>query len=180
MSNTRQTNELLDCPPKPEKFHRDCSTSIYTLPRKQDIQHLPSIVPAFSSRSLYWAITTPVTLSLPHSTKMKTTYLTTLSASFNPFSRTSHVPRLFLQLLPVKAHSQIRISQKVLPRTSTAPSQLELGFKDGRKMSFSWAERKRGEVPGKGGNDKEAQLKDIVEEVERHARILGRKEELSG
>lgn len=47
-------------------------------------------------------------------------------------------------------------------------------------MSFSWAERKRGEVPGKGGNDKEAQLKDIVEEVERHARILGRKEELSG
>jgi len=106
---------------------------------------------------------------------MKTTYLTTLTTSFNPFSRTSSVPRLFLQLLPTKAHKDVKITQTGLPRTSTHPATLQLGFKDGKTMSFSWAERVKG-----AEKQETTQLSDIVEEVERHARIVGRKEELSG
>ena len=111
-------------------------------------------------------------------TTMKTTYLTTLTTAFNPLSRSSHVPRLFLQLLPVNAHKSIKISQVVLPRSTKSPATLELGFKDGRKMEFSWAEKVKNPIEGKF--EKQTQLTDIVEEVERHARILGRKEELQG
>lgn len=118
---------------------------------------------------------------------MRTTYLTSLTTSFNPFSQSSHVPRLFLQLLPVNAHKTIKISQKVLPRTSTNPAILELGFKDGKQMKFAWTERAKrtAQVEGSQGKmqekeQKQTQLADIVEEVERHARILGRKEELQG
>ncbi|KAK5092098.1 hypothetical protein LTR70_005063 [Exophiala xenobiotica] len=113
---------------------------------------------------------------------MRTTYLTSLRTAFNPFSRTSHVPRLFLQLLPVNAHKSIKITQAVLPRTTKTPATLELGFKDGRTMTFNWAESAAGQgVTGvKEKDEKPTQLADIVEEVERHARILGRKEELQG
>lgn len=117
---------------------------------------------------------------------MRTTYLTTLTTTFNPFSRTSGVPRLFLQLLPVKAHKDIKITQTVLPRTSTQPATLELGFKDGAKMKYTWTERvrtpKAAEAEAGSGKVEDAptQLSDIVEEVNRHARILGRKEELQG
>lgn len=53
-------------------------------------------------------------------------------------------------------------------------------------MSFQWAERAKVASAGGEGQgeqkkvEKQTQLKDIVEEVERHARILGRKEELEG
>jgi len=113
---------------------------------------------------------------------MRTTYLTSLRTAFNPFSRTSHVPRLFLQLLPVNAHKSIKITQSVLPRTTKNPATLELGFKDGKTMTFSWVERVKGQqtFAADGKEEKPTQLADIVEEVERHARILGRKEELQG
>lgn len=42
-------------------------------------------------------------------------------------------------------------------------------------MDFSWAERVKG-----AERQETVQLSTIVEEVERHARILGRKEELAG
>lgn len=106
---------------------------------------------------------------------MKTTYLTTIAVSFNPFSPSSRVPRFFLQSLPTKAHKDIKITHAVLPRTSTAPATMQLGFKDGKSMNFSWTEHVKGrEKPKNVG------LPYIVEEVERHARILGRKEELAG
>lgn len=118
---------------------------------------------------------------------MRTTYITSITTSFNPFSRTSGVPRLFLQLLPVKAHKDIKITQTVLPRSSTQPAILELGFKDGAKRKYSWTEqaiqsRAEAEVAAakKSPEDTPTQLSDIVEEVNRHARILGRKEELQG
>lgn len=116
---------------------------------------------------------------------MRTTYLTSLTTTFNPFSTTSHVPRLFLQLLPVNAHKSIKITQKVLPRTTALPATLELGFKDGKGMKFEWVERRKtgsgdGYVKEGGAREKQVQLADIVEEVERHARVLGRKEELQG
>lgn len=118
---------------------------------------------------------------------MRTTYLTSLSTTFNPFSQASHVPRLFLQLLPVNAHKSIKITQSVLPRTSKTPATLELGFKDGKAMKFSWTERAKRKMDAGAAatgevrkEEKQTQLADIVEEVERHARILGRKEELQG
>jgi len=51
-------------------------------------------------------------------------------------------------------------------------------------MTFNWAESAAGQgetgVKEKQKDEKPTQLADIVEEVERHARILGRKEELQG
>jgi large subunit ribosomal protein L53 len=112
---------------------------------------------------------------------MITTYLTTLKTSFNPFQVTSKVPRLFLNVLPPEVHKTVKITTTQLPRTSTVPAVLELGFKDGKTMKFTWAadtlseNAKQNERRAKG-----ASLQDIVEEVDRHARGLARKEELSG
>ncbi|ETI26308.1 hypothetical protein G647_03085 [Cladophialophora carrionii CBS 160.54] len=94
---------------------------------------------------------------------MITTYLTSLKATFNPFSPSSKIPRLFLTLLPANAHKTLQIKSQALPRHSPEPSTLELGFKDGKK-----------------GMGEKVSLQDIVEEVNRHARGLARKEELSG
>lgn len=103
---------------------------------------------------------------------MHTTYLVTIKTAFNPFSRTAAVPRLFLQHLSAKAQKDIKIAQKVLPRTSTEPSSLTLGMKDGQQMQYTWPE---GQEPSK-----QTRLNDIIQEVERHARVAGRKAELSG
>lgn len=113
---------------------------------------------------------------------MKTTYLTTLTSSFNPFSRTAVVPRLILSLLKPDAHKTIAIKSTQLPRTSSQPASLVLGFKDGKTLKYSWAENEVGKSPTADGSkqQKSVKLQDIVEEVERHTRILGRKEELAG
>ncbi|ETN37196.1 uncharacterized protein HMPREF1541_08186 [Cyphellophora europaea CBS 101466] len=109
---------------------------------------------------------------------MKTTYLTSLKAAFDPFSRTAIVPRLFLGLLPTNAHKSIQIKTTQLPRNSNQPALLELGFKDGKKMSYTWVEQSREEA--KKADVKPATIQDIIAEVDKHARITGRKEELSG
>ena len=64
---------------------------------------------------------------------------------------------------------------------------LELGFKDGKQMKFAWTERAKRTAQAEGGQgevqkkeENQTQLADIVEEVERHSRILGRKDELQG
>jgi len=111
---------------------------------------------------------------------MKTTYLTSILCSFNPFSRSGAVPRLFLQLLPPKAHKDIQIKQSVLPRSSTQPALLELGFKDGKKMTWSWSDGPTLKEGAEAKGERRVALEEIVNEVNRHARILGRKEELSG
>ncbi|KAL2437102.1 hypothetical protein ABEF95_016307 [Exophiala dermatitidis] len=110
---------------------------------------------------------------------MITTYLTSLKVAFNPFSATSKVPRLFLTLLPPEAHKTIKISTTQYPRTSKAPALLELGLKDGKTMKFTW----EANAPASNGDAKKTKrvgLNDIVEEVNRHARSLARKEELNG
>lgn len=114
---------------------------------------------------------------------MITTYLSTLKIAFNPFAASSKVPRLFLTLLPADLHKRVKISSTALPRTSRDPSILELGFTDGKVLKYSWAEvggSKLVETGNGNGNGKRVSLKDIVEEVDRHARGLSRKEELSG
>lgn len=109
---------------------------------------------------------------------MKTTYLTQLTVAFNPFSRTAIVPRLFLGMLPANAHKTMQIKTTQLPRTATTPAFLELGFKDGKKMKYEWKEMTREELMN--AEQKPASIQDVVAEVDRHARITGRKEELAG
>lgn len=110
---------------------------------------------------------------------MKTAYLTHLTLAYNPFLRTSKVPRLFLTLLSPKAHKSIQIKSTQYPRASTQPAFLELGFKDGKKLRYEWSEQglQQGQEKDK---EKIVKLEDVVYEVDRHARILGRKEELAG
>lgn len=112
------------------------------------------------------------------------TYLTNLKVAFNPFHASSKVPRLFLALLPADAHKTIKISATTLPRGSTAPSILELGFKDGKTMKYSWAseslQKSAKSENGSRQKGERVRLEDIAEEVNRHARGLARQEELSG
>jgi large subunit ribosomal protein L53 len=111
-----------------------------------------------------------------YSAKMKTSYLTTLTARFNPFTPSAKVPRLVLSLLGPSAQKTVKISTTQLPRSSVEPSVLELRFKDGKTMKWAWG----GEVVEGEKKKKQAGVKDIVEEVDRHARVLRRKEELAG
>jgi large subunit ribosomal protein L53 len=108
---------------------------------------------------------------------MKTTYLTHLTLAYNPFLRTSKVPRLFLTMLSPSAHKAIQIKSTQYPRTSTQPAFLELTFKDGKKTRYEWRIEEYEE-----GKDKSriVKLEDVVYEVERHARIAGRREDLAG
>jgi large subunit ribosomal protein L53 len=105
---------------------------------------------------------------------MKTTHLTSLTTSFNPFARHAKTPRLFLSLLPPAARSTVKVTVKQLPRSSTDPSTLEIGFKDGKVLKYQF----RDPVPGQ--KEEGVKLKDVVEQVERHSRGLQRKEELTG
>ena len=111
---------------------------------------------------------------------MITTYITSLKTAFNPFQATSKVPRLFLNLLPAEAHKSIKISAKQFPRTSTAPAVLELGLKDGKTLKYSWDADALKSTASTQQKVKRTSLQDIVEEVNRHARVLDRKAELSG
>ncbi|KAJ9615439.1 hypothetical protein H2200_001514 [Cladophialophora chaetospira] len=115
---------------------------------------------------------------------MITSYIQTLKTTFNPFSPTSKIPRLFLTLLPANAHQTLKIKSTPLPRTSTEPSTLELGFKDGKVINYSWGgvttAAQGAAARGKKGVGEKTTLQDIVDEVNRHARVLARKEELSG
>jgi large subunit ribosomal protein L53 len=112
--------------------------------------------------------------SSPSLTNHAQTYLTTVTTAFNSFSRTSKVPRLVLNSLPANAHKSIAIKTTLLPQSSRAPATLELGFKDGKKMVYAWPE-----TPLKEG-EKPASIEDVVYEVNRHARIQARQEELKG
>ena len=113
---------------------------------------------------------------------MKTEYIATLKTAFNPFHATSRVPRLFLSLIPSSAHKTLNPNITQLPRTSTAPAILELGFKDGKTMKYSWTAEMmdKNTKDGKGRSVKPVSLTDIVEEVDRHTRRLARKEDLAG
>lgn len=115
---------------------------------------------------------------------MKTAYLTTLNVTFNPFLRSGKVPRLFLSMIPPAAYKTMQIKTTQLPRDSTKPARLELGFKDGKMLKYTWEERakhpKKEVVEGEPEEQKATSLQDIINEVDRHARIQQRKEDLAG
>ncbi|KAL1884243.1 hypothetical protein VTK73DRAFT_3227 [Phialemonium thermophilum] len=96
---------------------------------------------------------------------MITRFITEVTTKFNPFSRRAKAARLFLSFLPPNARaSGMNISAQLLPRNSTEPSSLYVKFKDGKEMNIDC--EKLG-------------IKGIVEEVDRHSRILQKQADLS-
>ncbi|KAF1808972.1 hypothetical protein P152DRAFT_178658 [Eremomyces bilateralis CBS 781.70] len=100
----------------------------------------------------------------PQPSIMITRFLTDVSASFNPFSPRAKTVRSFLALLPANARQTMKVNVKVLPRTSAEDGSLSLQFKDGKQLEVDLQRLK---------------IKEVMEEVDRHSRKLGRQAELS-
>ncbi|THV95053.1 hypothetical protein D6C86_00565 [Aureobasidium pullulans] len=99
--------------------------------------------------------------------RMITRFLTSVSTAFSPFNpKSGKTARNFLALLPPNARSTMKIDVKQLSRADAdKPGLLALKFKDGKEMNLDLDTLK---------------IKDIMTEVDRHSRMLGRKEELAG
>ncbi|KFY39523.1 hypothetical protein V494_03956 [Pseudogymnoascus sp. VKM F-4513 (FW-928)] len=97
--------------------------------------------------------------------KMITRYLTEISTAFNPFSPRAKTARLFLSFLPGNARATMKITTKVLPKTSREKSFVQVKFKDGKEMRL---------------DSEKLGIKGVMEELDRHSRILARQEELTG
>ncbi|KAF2237090.1 mitochondrial ribosomal protein L44 [Viridothelium virens] len=95
---------------------------------------------------------------------MITRFITSVRTSFNPFTRPGKTARCFLALLPPNARQNMKVDVKTLPRASQDPASLGLSFKDGKEMDLDLNKLK---------------IKDVMEEVDRHSRLLSRQEELS-
>ncbi|KAF2437367.1 hypothetical protein P171DRAFT_437772 [Karstenula rhodostoma CBS 690.94] len=97
---------------------------------------------------------------------MITRFLTDVRVKFNPFSPRAKPARLFLSLIPPNARADgMKVETKMLPRTSTEPATLDVKFKDGKELKL---ELDKMRIP------------EVMEEVDRHSRMLARKEELTG
>ena len=98
--------------------------------------------------------------------------VTTFRATINPFSRYSHACRIFLSILrtpattPANSPTHIDIKVTRLPRNSTQPAEMTVGFRGGKELRL--------EVEKKG-----MKIGDVVEEVERVARAIQREESLN-
>ncbi|KAK3943631.1 39S ribosomal protein L53/MRP-L53-domain-containing protein [Diplogelasinospora grovesii] len=96
---------------------------------------------------------------------MITRFITEVTTRFNPFSARAKSARLFLSFLPPDARANgMSITTQLLPRTSTEPSSLHVKFKDGKEMKL---------------NCEEMGIKSVVEEVDRHSRILQKQADLN-
>lgn len=96
---------------------------------------------------------------------MITRFLTSVSTAFNPFSPRAKTVRNFLALLPPNARANgMKVDIKLLPQASQDAPKLKLGFKDGKEMDLDL---------------EKLRLKELTEEVDRHSRILQRKDELT-
>ncbi|KAF2650190.1 hypothetical protein K491DRAFT_609355 [Lophiostoma macrostomum CBS 122681] len=97
---------------------------------------------------------------------MLTRFLTEVRVKFNPFSPRSKSARLFLTLIPPNARATgMKIEAKMLPRTSKEPASLDVKFRDGKELSLDIDKMR---------------ITEVMEQVDRHSRMLARKEELSG
>ncbi len=115
---------------------------------------------------------------------MITRFITEVSTAFNPFSPKAKTARLFLSFLPPNARQSMKINTKLLPRTSRIPSSVDLKFSKGLSVLSArgayltnWTIEDGKEMkldPEKLG------IKGVIEEVDRHSRILSRQEELTG
>ncbi|KAL9113432.1 MAG: hypothetical protein Q9227_002473 [Pyrenula ochraceoflavens] len=112
---------------------------------------------------------------------MQIRFLSSISTTLNPFSPLSKTPRLFLTRLPPNTRtSGIKVTVKTLPRADKkTPQTLDISFKDGKELKFRFAVDEKLEKEESRRQVKELpKVEDVVAEVERHSRILGRKEDL--
>jgi large subunit ribosomal protein L53 len=125
---------------------------------------------------------------------MITRFMTNIEAKFNPFSESSRATRLFLALLPSNARATgLQIKTTVLPRTATA-SVLNVKFSmcprtiaslppsTRRIVQRSWAIAdylllEDGKEMSLDGH--KLGIKSLVEEVDRHSRVLQKQEALN-
>lgn len=114
--------------------------------------------------------------------KMITRFITEVSTSFNPFLPRAKTARLFLSFLPPNARQTMKIDTKLLPRASRDPSFIQLKFSKlqsrGTSRSFLTAVAEDGKQMKLDAE--KLGIKGVVEEVDRHSRILSREEELNG
>ncbi|KAI9720359.1 MAG: hypothetical protein M1812_002864 [Candelaria pacifica] len=96
---------------------------------------------------------------------MITKFITAVSTKFNPFNPRAKTARVFLSLLPPNARQTMKVNTLLLPKASKEASNLSLKFKDGKEMHL---------------DTEKLGIKEIMEEVDRHSRILSRQEELTG
>ena len=139
---------------------------ITAIPQLQLASRIPRSLP---HKALIPVFSSPIFLVLythaPQPPMSLTRFLTSITTTFSPFQPTSRTARLFLSYLPPSAHSSVAVKTTLLPRTSTQPATLSLTFKDGKVLDFDL---------------EKAGIREVLEEVRRHGRGLGRKEELSG
>ncbi len=122
---------------------------------------------------------------------MMTRFITNVTTKFNPFSPKAKAPRLFLSLLPPNARSTgMSITTQLLPKASSDPGSLHVKFCTSR-----WGGKPRVYATVRGGwlthcgetadgremsFDGDAyEIKGIVEEVDRHSRMLQKQADLS-
>ncbi|KAI4127786.1 MAG: hypothetical protein LQ347_004450 [Umbilicaria vellea] len=103
--------------------------------------------------------------SLLSSATMITKFITDVSTKFNPFSKRGKTCRIFLAHLPASARRTMKINIIILPRTSREGSTLRLKFKDGKEMQL---------------DTQKLSINDVMEEVDRHTRMLNRQADLMG
>lgn len=96
---------------------------------------------------------------------MITKFITEVSIQFNAFKKSGKTCRIFLASLPADVRRTVKITTRPLPRESDQPSHLHLKFKDGKEMNL---------------DTEKIGIKDIMEEVDRHSRVLKRKADLGG
>lgn len=112
---------------------------------------------------------------------MITKFITEVSTTFNPFLPRAKTARLFLSFLPPNARQTMKVDTKLLPRASREPSFIQLKFSklDLRsRRSFLTAIAEDGKQMKLDAE--KLGIKGVVEEVDRHSRILSRQEELNG
>ena len=71
------------------------------------------------------------------------------------------------------------ISQNVLPASSPSPSGVLIGFKDGKEIKYVEQTKQSDNTDG-SWNLSTASVRDVIDDVNRHSRILARKDELGG
>ncbi|KAF4631272.1 hypothetical protein G7Y89_g6857 [Cudoniella acicularis] len=118
---------------------------------------------------------------------MITRFITEVSTVFNPFSPKAKTARLFLSFLPPNARQTMKVSTKLLPRVSKDPSFVQLKFStnsyisDQQRIMYKSADDSFLEDGKEMKLDAEKLgIKGVIEEVDRHSRILSRQEELTG
>ena len=126
---------------------------------------------------------------------MLTKFITEVTTTFNPFRRPGRTCRVFLAHLPANARSTMRITTNILPRDSQDRSLLKLKFSRSTRItcfcnSFTMASHHMVHHcwPWTFLEDgmemqldaEKMSIKDLMEEVDRHSRLLRRQADLAG